>query len=78
METTNEVNFFKKSKVQKHKIKVEIKENNKANHQKWNTSNHFENHPFDDEWKGTQDLSFKASLNVKKPSCKAKDRGKVN
>jgi hypothetical protein len=49
METTNEVNFFKKSKVQKHKIKVEIKENNKANHQKWNTSNHFENHPFDDE-----------------------------
>jgi hypothetical protein len=57
---------------------VEIKENSKASHQKWNKSNHFENHPFDDKWKGTQDLSFKANLNVTKLSCKAKDRGKAN
>jgi hypothetical protein len=49
METTNEVNSKKKPKVQKHKIKVEIKENSKASHQKWNKSNHFENHPFDDK-----------------------------
>jgi len=42
METTNEVNFFLKSEV-------EIEENNKACHQRWNKSNHFENHPFDDK-----------------------------
>jgi hypothetical protein len=49
METTNEVNSKKKLEVQKHKIKVEIKANNKASHQRWNKSNHFKNHPFDDE-----------------------------
>jgi hypothetical protein len=34
METTNEVNFKRKSEVQKHKLKVEIEENDKASHQR--------------------------------------------